>query len=136
VGTGWKEAAVIAGGMAMSRVGNRSLKIRSEGIGNTGSGKTYSVKRGPKLQGKGLSGKGASGPEAKLTEIQNMIKEGEIKGNNIITPLDENTQVIFRNDTGVNAHPIRPHGYNEATNHYNIEIQVKNQAGKELSYNF
>jgi hypothetical protein len=56
---------LIAGGMVMSRVGNRSLKIRSEGIGNAGSGKTYSVKRGPKLQGKGLSDKGVSGVDAK-----------------------------------------------------------------------
>jgi hypothetical protein len=49
---------LIAGGMVVSRVGNRSLKIRSEGIGNTGSGKTYSVKRGPKLQGKSVLNKG------------------------------------------------------------------------------
>jgi hypothetical protein len=58
---------LIAGGMVMSRAGNRSLKIRSEGIGNTGSGKTYSVKRGPKLQGKGVSSK-----EISVTEQKNI----------------------------------------------------------------
>jgi hypothetical protein len=54
---------LIAGGMVVSRAGNRSLKIRSEGMGNTGSGKTYSVKRGPQLQGEGLSDKGVSGAD-------------------------------------------------------------------------
>jgi hypothetical protein len=60
---------LIAGGMVMSRAGNRSLKIRSEGIGNTGSSKTYSVKRGPKLQGKGLSDKGVSGAKNSLPNL-------------------------------------------------------------------
>jgi hypothetical protein len=54
---------LIAGGMVMSRAGSRSLKIRSEGIGNTGSSKTYGVKRGPKLQEKGLPDKGVRGAD-------------------------------------------------------------------------
>jgi hypothetical protein len=58
---------LIAGGMVMSRAGNRSLKIRSEGIGNAGSGKTYNIKRGPKIQSKGLSDKGGSGAKTNIS---------------------------------------------------------------------
>jgi hypothetical protein len=71
---------LIAGGMVMSHVGNRSLKIRSEGIGNAGSSKTYSVKRGPKLQGKDVSGKGISEVE---TTFESQIKSNSYDINKI-----------------------------------------------------
>jgi hypothetical protein len=74
---------LIAGGMVMSRAGNRSLKIRSEGIGNTGSGKTYSVKRGPKLQGEGLSSKGAGGASFHGNGRYNVNKGLSIKGSKV-----------------------------------------------------
>lgn len=64
-----------------------------------------------------------------ISELKRLIGKGEIKGNNIISPVDNNTQVIFRKDTGSNAHPIRPK-YPEPMNHYNVEIQKKTQAGK------
>ena len=79
-------------------------------------------------EGTGESGKTIE--NLQLTEMKNILKNGEIKENNIIAPLDENTQVIFRNDTGANAHPIHSQGYDNPVNHYNIEIQVKTQAGK------
>lgn len=65
-----------------------------------------------------------------LDKIKQIIKNGEIKGNNIISKIDDNTQVIFRSDTGANAHPIRSQGYEQPVNHYNIEIQTKTVAGK------
>jgi hypothetical protein len=70
---------LIAGGMVMSRVGNRSLKIKSEGMGNTGSGKTYSVKRGPKIQGEVFSSKKASGAKIPEVEINNPLSKRNIK---------------------------------------------------------
>jgi hypothetical protein len=58
--------------MVMSRAGNRSLKIRSERIGNTGSGKTYSVKRGPKLQEEVFFSKKANGATIpKASDLKN-----------------------------------------------------------------
>lgn len=52
------------------------------------------------------------------------------KRNNIISKVDDNTLIIFRKATGNFSHPINSHGYSEAINHYNIEIQVKTPAGK------
>jgi guanyl-specific ribonuclease Sa len=75
---------LIAGGMVMSRAGNRSLKIRSEGMGNTGSGKTYSVKRGPQLQGKGAGRAGKNVPKVKPKEILKPKDISEPKGNGSI----------------------------------------------------
>lgn len=65
-----------------------------------------------------------------LEQLKWYIKNGVIKGNNIISQMDENTQIIFRNDTGEFAHPINLHGYSNAVSHYNIEIQTKTAAGK------
>ena len=44
--------------------------------------------------------------------------------------LDAQNQIIFRMDVGENAHKIVSYGYNEPVSHINIEIQVKNSAGK------
>ena len=55
--------------------------------------------------------------------IKGLIENAEIKENNIISKIDDNTQIIFRRDKGDYAHPIRSHGYNTPINHYNIEIQ-------------
>ena len=63
-------------------------------------------------------------------KIKKIIKKGKVKGNNIISKIDDNTQAIFRRDTGVNAHSIRSHGYDQPVNHYNVEIQTKTAAGK------
>lgn len=71
---------------------------------------------------------GVSNP--KLDEIKTLIKNGEVKGKNIISQIDENTQIVFRNDTGVNAHPVKPKGYIDPVDHYNVEIQTKTPAGK------
>ena len=72
--------------------------------------------------------KGVRNP--KLDEIKTLIKNGEVKGKNIISQIDENTQIVFRNDTGVNAHPVKPKGYVDPVDHYNVEIQTKTPAGK------
>ena len=66
----------------------------------------------------------------KLHEIKTLIKNGEVKGKNIISQIDGNTQMVFRNDTGVNAHPVKPKGYINPVDHYNVEIQTKTPAGK------
>ncbi len=54
--------------------------------------------------------------------FKNLLSKGQVKGNNIITKLDDNTQIIFRRDIGENAHSIPPK-YPNKTNHYNVEIQ-------------
>ena len=59
-----------------------------------------------------------------------LIKNGEIKGNNIIGKIDDNTQIVFRQDTGVNAHKMTTRGYPEVVDHYNIEVQTLTPAGK------
>ncbi|MDO7908784.1 polymorphic toxin-type HINT domain-containing protein [Paenibacillus sp. JX-17] len=64
-----------------------------------------------------------------LDKLKSLIKNGKIKGNNIISKIDDNTQVIFRKDTGIKAHPIKPK-YPNAVEHYNVEIQTKTSAGK------
>ena len=56
--------------------------------------------------------------------MKSLIKNGKIKGNNIISKIDDNTQVLFRKDTGKNAHPIKPK-YPNAVDLYNVEIQTK-----------
>jgi hypothetical protein len=66
--------------MVMSRAGNRSLKIRSEGIGNTGSSKTYNIKRGPKLQSKGLSDKGVGGAKSPSEVAKSWQGSGKYPG--------------------------------------------------------
>lgn len=58
------------------------------------------------------------------------MKNGKRAKNNIIYQIDDNTQIIFRRDTGLNAHPISSHGYTKDQDHYNVEIQEKNSAGK------
>jgi hypothetical protein len=73
--------------------------------------------------------KGTGKAVSNLDEIKSLIKKGEIKGNNIICKIDDNTQVIFRKDTGSYAHPIRPK-YPNPVDHFNIEIQTKTSAGK------
>ncbi len=65
-----------------------------------------------------------------IEQLKEYINHGEIKGNNIISQIDDNTQIIFRNDTGEFAHPINSHGYSTAVNHYNIEIQTKTPSGR------
>lgn len=72
--------------------------------------------------------KGVSNPN--LGELKGLIKNGKVSGNNIISHVDENTQIIFRDDTGVNVHPIKPNGYIDPVDHYNVEIQTKTPAGK------
>ena len=57
-----------------------------------------------------------------------LLKSG--KRNNIISKIDDETQIIFREDTGANAHPMKTKGYEQAIDHYNIEIQTKTPAGK------
>jgi hypothetical protein len=79
---------LIAGGMVMSRAGNRSLKIRSEGIGNAGSSKTYSVKRGPKIQGEVFSSKKASGVKDIIKN--NLGKEIDITPSKAHTKVNKN----------------------------------------------
>ncbi|URN93493.1 MAG: RHS repeat-associated core domain-containing protein [Candidatus Pristimantibacillus lignocellulolyticus] len=64
-----------------------------------------------------------------LDKMKSLIKNGKKKGNNIISKIDEKTQVIFRKNTGKNAHPIKPK-YPNAVDHYNVEIQTKTSAGK------
>ncbi|WP_432406694.1 RHS repeat-associated core domain-containing protein [Wukongibacter sp. M2B1] len=72
--------------------------------------------------------KGTKNPTVeKLTEL---LKNGKRKGKNIISQIDDKTQVVFRQDTGVNAHPMKTKGYEQAIDHYNIEIQTKTPAGK------
>ncbi|KZZ83921.1 hypothetical protein [Bacillus sp. SJS] len=78
--------------------------------------------------GKSLS-KGTSKAVSDLDQMKSLIKNGKVKGNNIISKIDDNTQVIFRKDTGKNSHPIRPK-YPNAVEHYNVEIQTKTSAGK------
>lgn len=65
-----------------------------------------------------------------VDDIKQLIKEGKVVDNNIISSLDDNTQVIFRNDTGNHAHQIKPKGYFDKVDHYNVEIQTKTKAGK------
>jgi enoyl reductase-like protein len=62
--------------------------------------------------------------------FKKLIKNGEIKGNNIISKVDDNTQIVFRQDTGVNAHKMTTKGYPQAVDHYNIEVQTLTPAGK------
>ncbi len=76
-----------------------------------------------------LKGMGSSTATSALDEFKTLIKNGEVKGNNIICKVDDNTQIIFRKDTGDDAHPIKPK-YPDATDHYNVEIQKKTSAGK------
>lgn len=65
-----------------------------------------------------------------LNTLKKLISSGSIRENNIITNLDNNTQIIFRRDFDEYAHPISSHGYQAPVNHYNIEIQTKNMRGK------
>jgi hypothetical protein len=101
---------LIAGGMVMSRAGNRSLKIRSEGIGNAGSSKTYSVKRGPKLQGERFSSKKASGAGTEIGKhsvetlnrdqtrivVENLLDNGEISLKDLQNMVPEGTPNTFK----------------------------------------
>ena len=62
------------------------------------------------------------------TTMRNLISSGTIKENNIITKLDDSTQIVFRKDCGAYAHAINPK-YPTPVNHYNVEIQRKNIRG-------
>lgn len=68
-------------------------------------------------------------PGVNLNNLKDLIKNGQVSGNNIISKIDDNTQILFRRDTGSNAHPIKP-DYPDPVDHYNIEIQIKNSNGK------
>jgi len=83
----------------------------------------------PWIKAGNSSTKGTGKAVSDLDKIKSLIKKGEIKGNNIISKIDDKTQVIFRKDTGKNAHPIKPK-YPNAVDHYNVEIQTKTSAGK------
>lgn len=75
---------------------------------------------------------GASAARNKAVEsISSMISNGEVKGNNIISNLDDKTRIIFRKEFGENSHPISPK-YPQATNHYNIEIQKYSEKGHQF----
>lgn len=52
-----------------------------------------------------------------------------MNGNNIISQVNDNTQILFRKDTGADAHPIKPN-YPDSVDYYNIEIQTKSSNGK------
>jgi hypothetical protein len=65
----------------------------------------------------------------RLDTMRELIENGEIRGNNIINQVDDNTQVIFRRDTGPNAHPIGQR-YPNPVDHYNIEFQTRGSSGK------
>ncbi len=65
-----------------------------------------------------------------LEQIYELIKGGEIKDNNIISRIDDDSQIIFRKDTGDHAHSIKSRGYDDVVEHYNIEIQTKTLGGK------
>lgn len=57
-----------------------------------------------------------------LANLKDMIKNGDkIDEKNIAYKLDDNTKIIFRLDTGANAHKIP--GYSTPVDHINIEIQ-------------
>ena len=64
--------------------------------------------------------------------IVDIMKTGNktTDGRNIITQLDDNTNVIFRMDVGEHAHSMERYGYSNSVNHVNIEIQVKSSSGK------
>jgi hypothetical protein len=86
---------LIAGGMIMSRAGNRSLKIRSEEVGNAGSSKTYNIKRGPRLQGEVFSSKKASGadvPNPDIGVVQSRINVAN--GQTRFTPLRKSGEPV------------------------------------------
>ena len=57
--------------------------------------------------------------------VMDMLKQGKRVGQNIITQINDTTQIIFRND----CHPIKP-TYVDPVNHINIEIQILNSADK------
>ena len=68
-----------------------------------------------------------------VDEIVDIMKSGKRDGKNIMSQLDDTTQVIYRMDVGENAHKIRSRGYSEPVNHINIEIQKMGQNGKYKS---
>ena len=77
-----------------------------------------------------LGANDAADSKTTIEQLKEYIKSGEIKENNIISQIDDNTQIIFRNDTGEFAHPINSNGFSTAVNHYNIEIQIKTSTGR------
>ena len=64
--------------------------------------------------------------ETTLDVLKYYLKNGKRAKNNIIYQIDDNTQIIFRRDTGLNAHPISSHGYTKDQDHYNVEIRQEN----------
>ena len=66
----------------------------------------------------------------KLDDIIDIMKEGEKTkdGRNIISRLEDGAQIIFRMDTGENAHSIG-NDYPNPVEHMNIEIHVPTPRG-------
>ncbi|MRX73031.1 hypothetical protein GJU40_12855 [Bacillus lacus] len=104
------------------------VRAESSGVGFGAPAMGRSIKA-PLAKVQKAQNKGTSKAVSDLDKIKSLIKNGKIKGNNIISKIDDNTQVIFRKDTGKNAHPIKPK-YPNAVDHYNVEIQTKTSAGK------
>lgn len=60
-----------------------------------------------------------------LKWLQSLVKRGKRVGHNIISRVDDRTQIIFRKDMGKHAHGLPNYPKGKKIDHYNVELQTR-----------